>query len=98
MFEKHLNDLNATVTCCNAMAAHMTKDNEEDTTLHEVLLLHLNFSLSSPFCFPGFLLWVVRGLLCRALQEPNGRTVLVTGCDTGIGHEVVAVIFIYIRS
>jgi len=36
----------------------------------------------------GFLLWVVRGLLCRALQEPNGRTVLVTGCDTGIGHEV----------
>ena len=32
---------------------------------------------------------MVRGLLCRALQEPNGRTVLVTGCDTGIGHEVV---------
>ena len=57
----------------------------------ESLKCNLFFPLSFSFhlkCSPGFLLWVVRGLLCRALQEPNGRTVLVTGCDTGIGHEV----------
>jgi len=36
----------------------------------------------------GLLSWVVRGLLCKVLGEPAGRVVLVTGCDTGIGHEV----------
>jgi len=36
----------------------------------------------------GLLSWVVRGLLCKVPGEPAGRVVLVTGCDTGIGHEV----------
>ena len=61
----------------------------------ESLKCNLFFPLSFSFhlkCSPGFLLWVVRGLLCRALQEPNGRTVLVTGCDTGIGHEVAGLL------
>ena len=34
------------------------------------------------------LLWLVRNLLCQALLSPDGKVVLVTGCDTGIGHEL----------
>ena len=37
-------------------------------------------------------MWLVRSLVCRALEEPAGRVVLVTGCDTGIGHEVGRVV------
>ena len=31
---------------------------------------------------------MLRGLICRSQHETSGRAVLVTGCDTGIGHEV----------
>lgn len=36
----------------------------------------------------GLLSWVLRGLMCKSLGEAAGRVVLVTGSDTGIGHEV----------
>jgi len=37
----------------------------------------------------GFLCWLLKGLLCSAqLDVGQFRAVLVTGCDTGIGHEV----------
>ena len=34
-------------------------------------------------------MFVIRSLLCQSLEEAGGRVVLVTGCDTGIGHEVI---------
>jgi len=36
----------------------------------------------------GLVLWVVRYLLCSAQHEACSVPVLITGCDTGIGHEV----------
>jgi len=36
----------------------------------------------------GVLVWLLRGLICRSQHEADGKAVLVTGCDTGIGHEV----------
>ena len=36
----------------------------------------------------GVLVWLLRGLVCRSQHEPGGKAVLITGCDTGIGHEV----------
>jgi len=54
----------------------------EDTTF---IIIQLFIVLS---IIAGLLCWVVRGLLCRVAGEPGGRVLLVTGCDTGIGHEV----------
>ena len=34
-------------------------------------------------------MWLLRGLVCASQHEGEGKAVLVTGCDTGIGHEVV---------
>jgi len=36
----------------------------------------------------GVVAWLLRSLLCKALQNPDDKVVLVTGCDTGIGHEL----------
>jgi len=36
----------------------------------------------------GLVSWAVRSLLCKAQHEVGGKVVLVTGCDTGIGHEI----------
>jgi len=36
----------------------------------------------------GVLVWLLRALICRTQLEAEGRAVLITGCDTGIGHEV----------
>jgi len=37
----------------------------------------------------GFLCWLLKGLLCTAQYDVGqSRAVLLTGCDTGIGHEV----------
>jgi len=36
----------------------------------------------------GFLTWLLRGLLCSAQHDVDMKAVLITGCDTGIGHEV----------
>jgi len=38
----------------------------------------------------GFLATLVRSLLCKTQNEACGKVVLITGCDTGIGHEVAA--------
>jgi len=54
----------------------------EDSTF---IILQLFLVLS---VIAGLLFWVLRGLICRVLGEPGGRVILVTGCDTGIGHEV----------
>ena len=34
----------------------------------------------------GVLVWLLRGLICRSQHEADGKAVLVTGCDTGIGR------------
>jgi len=47
--------------------------------------LQLAFSLS---LIAGFLTWLLRGLLCSAQHDVGMKAVLITGCDTGIGHEV----------
>ena len=43
-------------------------------------------------------MWLLRGLVCASQHEGEGKAVLVTGCDTGIGevirsrgHEVIMV-------
>jgi len=36
----------------------------------------------------GLVSWVLRSLLCQAQHDAAGKVVLVTGCDTGIGHEL----------
>jgi len=36
----------------------------------------------------GILLWVVRGLLYKSLQDTTDKVIVITGCDTGIGHEL----------
>ena len=42
----------------------------------------------NPVVDAGVLVWLLRGLVCRSHHEPVGKAVLITGCDTGIGHEV----------
>lgn len=54
----------------------------EDTAL---ILIQL-FVLTSVVA--GFLLWLVRGLLYKERQDTKDKVVLITGCDTGIGHEL----------
>ena len=39
--------------------------------------------------FAGVLVWLLRALICRTQLEAQGRAVLVTGCDTGIGHHIL---------
>lgn len=34
------------------------------------------------------LTYLLRGLMCRAKVEVNNKSVLITGCDTGIGNEL----------
>eukprot|EP00092_Neocalanus_flemingeri_P021658 GFUD01023493.1.p1 GENE.GFUD01023493.1~~GFUD01023493.1.p1 ORF type:complete len:356 (+),score=119.13 GFUD01023493.1:51-1118(+) len=49
-------------------------------------ILQLAFAFS---LIAGFLTWLLRGLLCSAQHNVDGtQAVLITGCDTGIGHEV----------
>lgn len=36
----------------------------------------------------GFLCWLFQGLLCKAQLEVGNKVILITGCDTGIGHEL----------
>lgn len=36
----------------------------------------------------GFLTWLLRGLLWKAQHDVGSKVVLITGCDTGIGHEL----------
>jgi len=36
----------------------------------------------------GLLCWLFRGLLCQAQLEVASKVILITGCDTGIGHEL----------
>jgi len=36
----------------------------------------------------GFICWLLKGLLCHVQNEVESKVVLVTGCDTGIGHEL----------
>jgi len=55
---------------------------ETDTTF---VIVQLLVALS---LIAGLLSWVLRGLMCSVLGDAGGRVVLVTGCDTGIGHEV----------
>ncbi|XP_023328709.1 D-beta-hydroxybutyrate dehydrogenase, mitochondrial [Eurytemora carolleeae] len=40
------------------------------------------------FIIGGILFWLLRSLLCQAQHEVGSKVVLVTGCDTGIGHEL----------
>jgi len=40
------------------------------------------------FLIAVFVWWVLRGLLCQAQHPVDCKAVLITGCDTGIGHEV----------
>ena len=42
----------------------------------------------------GVLVWLLRALICRTQLEAEGRAVLVTGCDTGIGESDVMMIVI----
>ena len=34
------------------------------------------------------LAYLLRWLLCKAKTDPSGKAILVTGCDSGIGHEL----------
>jgi len=36
----------------------------------------------------GLVIWLVKGLVCSSHHSVDGKAVLITGCDTGIGHEV----------
>ena len=47
------------------------------------------FSTYQYYLLTGLLVFVIRSLLCQSLENAGGRVVLVTGCDTGIGHEVI---------
>jgi 3-hydroxybutyrate dehydrogenase len=40
------------------------------------------------FIIGGILFWLLRSLICQVQHEVESKVVLVTGCDTGIGHEL----------
>ena len=49
---------------------------------------HFPSPLNSVSIFAGVLVWLLRALICRTQLEAEGRAVLITGCDTGIGHHI----------
>jgi len=51
----------------------------------QIITMHIVVALS---IIGVFVWWVLRGLLCTSQHTIGVRSVLVTGCDTGIGHEV----------
>ena len=36
----------------------------------------------------GLITWLLRSLMCKAKNEVVNKAILVTGCDSGIGHEL----------
>ena len=36
----------------------------------------------------GLITWLLRSLMCKAKNEVINQAILVTGCDSGIGHEL----------
>ena len=36
----------------------------------------------------GLITWLLRSLMCKAKNEVINKAILVTGCDSGIGHEL----------
>jgi len=36
----------------------------------------------------GLITWLLRSLMCKAKNEVMNKAILVTGCDSGIGHEL----------
>ena len=63
------------------MYASVKNCNAHSTAKNFVIFTERNFHL-------GFLVWLLRGLLCSARHDPSGKAVLITGCDTGIGNAV----------
>jgi len=55
--------------------------------MDEVIFILLQL-VAAAVIIGGLLSWVLRGLLCKAQHEVGAKVVLVTGCDTGIGHEL----------
>lgn len=55
--------------------------------MDEVIFILLQL-VAAAIIIGGLLSWLLRGLLCKAQHEVGGKVVLVTGCDTGIGHEL----------
>jgi len=51
----------------------------------QIITVHIVVALS---IIAVFVWWVLRGLLCTTQHNVGVRSVLITGCDTGIGHEV----------
>jgi len=56
-------------------------------SMEEIFFIILQIFISISIV-AGVLVWLLRGLVCRSHHEPTGKAVLITGCDTGIGHEV----------
>jgi len=55
--------------------------------MDEAVLILLQL-LAAALIVGGVLSWLLRSLLCKSHNDIGAKAVLVTGCDTGIGHEL----------
>lgn len=55
--------------------------------MDQILIILVQFVAAAIF-IGGLVCWLLKGLICQAQNPVDGKAVLVTGCDTGIGHEL----------
>jgi len=55
--------------------------------MDEIIFILLQI-LAALLFIGGLICWLLKGLICQPQNDVDSKVVLVTGCDTGIGHEL----------